>query len=78
MYLGTEDFLEFKTKESMVGPSGETIDLETLFGDYRSSGGVLFAHSVVQMLAGKPGGTNYTMNSIEVNPTLAASRFGKP
>lgn len=78
VYLGTEDFLEFKTKESMVGPSGETIDLETLFGDYRSSGGVLFAHSVVQMLAGKPGGTNYTMNSIEVNPTLAASRFGKP
>ena len=79
VYLDTNDFLEFKTSASAVVAGGQNVTIDTAIGDYKDSGGVLFAHSIVQTPAGLPGsGTVFTMQSIEVNPTLSASRFSGP
>jgi hypothetical protein len=78
VYLDANGFLEFKTSADVVA-GGQNVKLDTMIGDYKSSGGVLFAHSMVQTPAGQPGGgTAYTMQSVEVNPALAATRFSMP
>jgi hypothetical protein len=78
VYLDATDFLEFKTSAD-VAVGGQNVRMDTMIGDYKTSGGVLFAHSVVQTPAGQPGGgTAYTMQSVEVNPTLSAARFSVP
>ncbi|MEP7011290.1 MAG: hypothetical protein ABJC13_13290 [Acidobacteriota bacterium] len=59
---------------------GQEVETITTFGDYKEVDGGLYAFSSESKQKGAPGpgGFSMTIEKIEVNPTLAADRFGKP
>ena len=77
IWLDAEHFLELKAS-GKTNVNGQEIEGETWFGDYKEVGGVMMAHSVESKAAGMPGGMTITIDKVEVNPELAADRFGKP
>ena len=77
IWLDAEHYLELKAS-GKTNVNGQEIEGETWFGDYKEVGGVLMAHSVESKATGMPGGMTITIDKIEVNPDLAADRFGKP
>jgi outer membrane lipoprotein-sorting protein len=76
-WLDAESFLEVKAS-GKTNVNGQDIEGETYFGNYKETGGVIFAHSVENKAVGMPGSMTITIDKIEVNPDLAADRFGKP
>lgn len=76
-WLDAESFLELKAS-GKTNVNGQDIEGETYFGDYKESGGVMFAHSIENKAVGMPGSMTITIDKIEVNPEVAAERFGKP
>lgn len=77
VWLDAEHFLELKAS-GKTNVNGQEIEGETWFGDYKEVGGVLMAHSIESKAVGMPGGMTITIDKVEVNPELAADRFGKP
>lgn len=77
IYIDAETFLDLKvTGKTKV--QGQEIEAETVLGDYKEVGGVIFPHSMEQKAAGMPGGMVMTIEKIEVNPEIAADRFMMP
>src|SRR6266545_2600998 len=76
-WLDADSFLVFKASGKTT-VNGQEIEGETYFGDYKESGGVMFAHSVENKAVGQPGTMTITIDKIEVNPDLPAEHFGKP
>lgn len=76
-YLDAEHFLELKT-ESRNKIQGQEVETETLVGDYKEVGGVLFAHSMESKIKGGPTAMAMNIAKIEVNPEVPASRFEMP
>ena len=76
-YVDAEHFLELKT-ESKNKIQGQEMETETLIGDYKEVGGVLFAHSMESKIKGGPTAMSMSIAKIEVNPEFAASRFEMP
>jgi len=76
-WLDADSFLDLKASGKTT-VNGQEIEGETYFGDYKESGGVMFAHSVENKAVGQPGTMTITIDKIEVNPDLPAEHFGKP
>jgi hypothetical protein len=59
---------------------GQEVEGETVFGDYKEVGGLIFPHSIQSKPKGAPEGTGVSISiaSIEINPDLPASRFEMP
>jgi outer membrane lipoprotein-sorting protein len=76
-FVDAESFLELKT-ESKNKIQGQEVDTETVVGDYKEVGGVLFAHSMQSKIKGGQNGMTMTIDKIEVNPEVAATRFEMP
>jgi outer membrane lipoprotein-sorting protein len=77
IYIDAETFLELKvTGKTKI--QGREIEGETMLGDYKEVGGVIFPHSMEQKAAGMPGGMVMTIEKIEVNPDIPADRFSMP
>lgn len=57
---------------------GHEVSLEATFGDYRESGGVLFARSIEAGVPGRPRRLRVVVESVEVNPRLDDARFRFP
>jgi hypothetical protein len=57
---------------------GREVSLETTFGDYRESGGVLFPRSIETGVPGHPRRLQIVVESVEVNPALDDARFRMP
>jgi outer membrane lipoprotein-sorting protein len=76
-WLDADSFLEIKASGKTT-VNGQEIEGETYFGDYKEVGGVMMAHSMENKAVGSPGGMVLTFEKVEVNPDLAADRFGKP
>jgi outer membrane lipoprotein-sorting protein len=76
-WLDAETFLDLKAS-GKTNVNGQDIEGESWFGDYKETGGVLFAHSVENKVVGMPGSATITIDKVEVNPDLPADRFGKP
>ena len=77
IYIDAETFLDLKvTGKTKV--QGQEIEAETVLGDYKEVGGVIFPHSMEQKAAGMPGGMVMTIEKIEVNPDIPADRFMMP
>ena len=57
---------------------GREVTLETVFGDYRETGGVTFARSIETGVRGRPRRLRIVVESVEVNPVLDDSRFRMP
>jgi hypothetical protein len=57
---------------------GREVALETTFGDYRETGGVLFPRLVETGVPGRPRRLRIVVESVEVNVPLDEDRFGMP
>lgn len=77
VYLDAEQYLPLKLV-ARTTVQGQDIEVETALGDYKEAGGVLFPHSMQTKSAMMPGTATMTIDKIEVNPEVAASRFEMP
>ncbi len=57
---------------------GKQVRIETTFGDYRRTGGILFPHLVEVRAAGRPQVLRIVVEKVEVNPPLSDARFARP
>ena len=57
---------------------GRRVLIETTFGDYRKTGGILFPHLVEVRAAGRPQVLRIVVDKVEVNPPLSDARFTPP
>jgi len=57
---------------------GRAVQLETTFGDYEKTGGVLFPRLIEVAAAGRPQRLRVVLDKIEVNPPLSDARFEVP
>jgi hypothetical protein len=57
---------------------GHQLEFETVFGDYRETGGVRFARSIETFVRGRPRPLRIVVESVELNPPLDDSRFRLP
>ena len=77
VYIDAEQFLQLK-QSGKRKIRGQEIESETTFGDFKTVEGLVFPHSIEQKAAGMPGGMVMTISKIEINPSLADSRFAMP
>jgi outer membrane lipoprotein-sorting protein len=57
---------------------GKQVRIETTFGDFRKTGGILFPHLVEVRAAGRPQVLKIVVDKVEVNPPLSDARFTPP
>jgi outer membrane lipoprotein-sorting protein len=57
---------------------GKQVRIETTFGDFRRTGGILFPHLVEVRAAGRPQLLRVVVDKVEVNPPLSDARFAPP
>jgi hypothetical protein len=57
---------------------GHELAFETVYGDYRETGGVRFARSIETGVRGRPRRLRIVVESVETNPALDDSRFSLP
>lgn len=57
---------------------GKQVRIDTTFGDYRRTGGILFPRLVVVQAAGRPQVLRIVVDKVEVNPPLSDARFTPP
>jgi hypothetical protein len=77
LYLDADSYLELKN-ESTRSIRGQATDVETTYGNYKQAGGLTMAYSIESKIKGAPGSQVITIDKVEVNPDIAASRFDKP
>ncbi len=57
---------------------GRPVRIETTFGDYRKTAGILFPHLVEVRAADRPQLLRIVVDKVEVNPALSDARFAPP
>lgn len=57
---------------------GKRVLVQTTFGDYRKTDGILFPHLVEVRAAGRPQLVRIVVDKVEVNPPLSDARFTPP
>ena len=57
---------------------GTVIEGESLLGDYREAGGILWPYSIKSGARGNPEKQTLTVDKIEVDPVLDDARFRMP
>jgi hypothetical protein len=57
---------------------GHEVAFETVYGDYRETGGVRFARSIETGVRGRPQRLRIVVENVETNPALEDSRFSLP
>ena len=76
-YIDAEHFLEIK-EESKRMQRGTEVEGDTIYGDYKEVGGMMFAHSIDGGQKGSPQRQKIVVDKIEINVPLDASRFKMP
>lgn len=77
LYLDAASYRLVRT-ESTRTFRGHDVEEETLFGDYKKVGGVLFPHSIESGARGRPARLRVVVDKIELNPVLDDARFRIP
>lgn len=77
VWLDAEHFLEVKVAGKTMA-RGQEIEGQTLLGDYKEVGGLVFPHSIENSAVGMPGKMVITVDKIEINPEIPADHFTKP
>jgi outer membrane lipoprotein-sorting protein len=57
---------------------GRSVQIQTTFGDFKKTDGLLFPRSVEIAAAGRPETMRIDVESVEVNPALSDARFAMP
>jgi len=77
-FLETEYCLPIKIEGSRE-QGEQTIEFETILGDYKEVDGLVMAHSIGSRMKGMPqGGQTITIQEVEVNVPIADSLFAMP
>ena len=76
-YIDAEHFLELK-EESKRKIRDTEVDGETIYGDYKEVGGMMFPHSIDGGQKGNPQRQKLAVEKIEINVPLDATRFKMP
>ncbi|MEM1204432.1 MAG: hypothetical protein AAGN66_14460 [Acidobacteriota bacterium] len=78
-FLDADHFLEFRQESSMTTPTGQELQTEVTFGDYKEVGDIVMYHSVEMKPVGAPAGQVITFSSVEVNTgDVDDAMFTKP
>ena len=77
MYIDAEHFLQVK-EESKRTIRGTEIEGETILGDYKEVGGMMFPHSMDSGQKGNPQRQKIVVDKIEVNVPIDDARFKMP
>jgi outer membrane lipoprotein-sorting protein len=77
IFIDAANYLELRETGKRKSPEGNEIEVESLPGDYKAEGGVLFAHTLEAKANGQ---TQFqaTFDKIEINPTIEPSTFKMP
>ena len=70
--------LQLVRTESTRQLRGLPTQIETTFGDYKKTGGILFPRLIEIGAAGRPQRLRVVVDSIDVNPSLSDARFAMP
>jgi hypothetical protein len=57
---------------------GRQVQIETTFGSFKKTGGILFPRDLEFSATGRPERTRVVVDEVEVNPPLPDSRFAAP
>ena len=76
-YLDVKSLYLVRT-ESTRQVRGRPVRIETTFGDFRRTGGILFPRLVEVRAAGRPQVLRILVDKVEVNPPLSDARFAPP
>jgi outer membrane lipoprotein-sorting protein len=77
LYIDAETFLEVKA-EATRKVQGQEVESETTFGNYQDFNGLLFPTSIESKAKGAPAGQTFTIEKVEVNPTVSDDTFKMP
>lgn len=78
IYLDADAYLEIKDESKRV-VHGDPIEGQSIPGDYKPEGGVMFPHSIDSGVKGKPDQrVKMTFTKIEINPKIEDARFKMP
>jgi len=77
IYLDADSYLELKN-ESTRTIRGQATDLEATFGNYKQVEGLTMAYTIEQKMKGAPASQVITIDKVEVNADIPASRFDMP
>ncbi len=69
---------ELVRTEAVRRVGGKQVRIETTFGDFRRTGGILFPHRVEVRATGRPQVLRIEVDKVEVNPALSDARFAPP
>jgi outer membrane lipoprotein-sorting protein len=76
-FLDAEQYLEVKV-EGKTKVRGQEVEGESTLGDYKTVNGLVYPFSIQSKQKGAPSGMTITIDKIEVNPDVPASRFDMP
>jgi len=76
-YLDVKSMYLVRT-ESTRQVRGRPVRVETTFGDYKETKGILFPRLVEVRAAGRPQVLRVVVDTVEVNPPLSEARFAPP
>jgi outer membrane lipoprotein-sorting protein len=79
IFLDAESYLLIRT-EATRNVQGQSMDVETSIGDYKTVEGLTFAYSIDSHVKGKEGmgGQSINIDKIELNPKVDAAVFAMP
>ncbi|HVT61197.1 MAG TPA: hypothetical protein VHR45_22735 [Thermoanaerobaculia bacterium] len=77
IYLDGETYLELKQGSTRM-MRGENRDFETTLGDYKKVEGLTLPFTIESKVKGSPAGQTITIQKVEVNTSVPASRFDMP
>ena len=77
-YLKFSTNIRSSTAESTRQVRGRSVRIETTFGDFKKTHGVLFPRLITVAAAGRPNRLRVVVDSIELNPPLDDARFELP
>ena len=76
VYLDAESFLEIKS-DAKRKVQGQEMETETIIGDYKETGGLLFPMSIESHAKGREGAQSITIEKIELNPAAVDTALFK-
>lgn len=77
VYLDARTHLQVRT-EATREVRGRRLEMETTFGDYRDTDGILFPRSIEVAVKGRPARLRIRIDRVEINPPLDEARFRMP
>jgi len=76
-YLDVKSLVRLRSDSTRM-VRGRPVQIQTTFGDYKKTGGVLFPRSIEVTVAGRPQRVRITVEKIEIDPPLSDTIFENP